>query len=51
VLQVQEPSAELSAIKVGDMITHVDGVPFSNAAEVCVDGVCWYIKHVHYTLV
>lgn len=35
VLQVQEPSTELSEIKVGEIITHVDGVPFSNAAEVC----------------
>ncbi|RCV24002.1 hypothetical protein SETIT_5G050600v2 [Setaria italica] len=33
VVKVQEPSAELSTIKVGDIITHVDGVPFSNAAE------------------
>jgi len=33
VVKVQEPSAELSEIKVGDIITHVDGVPFSNAAE------------------
>jgi S1-C subfamily serine protease len=35
VLQVQESSTELSEIKVGEIITHVDGVPFSNAAEVC----------------
>ncbi|CAL5088188.1 unnamed protein product [Urochloa decumbens] len=33
VVKVEEPSAELSEIKVGDIITHVDGVPFSNAAE------------------
>jgi hypothetical protein len=36
VLQVQESSTELSSeIKVGEIIPHVDGVPFSNAAEVC----------------
>lgn len=31
--KVEVPSAEHSEIKVGDIITHVDGVPFSNAAE------------------
>lgn len=36
VLQVEVPSAEHSEIKVGDIITHVNDVPFSSAAEVCI---------------
>uniref|UniRef100_A0A453KV66 PDZ domain-containing protein n=1 Tax=Aegilops tauschii subsp. strangulata TaxID=200361 RepID=A0A453KV66_AEGTS len=34
--KVQVPSPEHSEIKVGDIITHVDGIPFSSAAEVVV---------------
>lgn len=36
VLQVKDSSVEHSEIKVGDVITHVNGVPFSNAAEVYI---------------
>ncbi|KAF0913940.1 hypothetical protein E2562_025355 [Oryza meyeriana var. granulata] len=33
IVEKVEPSAEHSEIKIGDIITHLDGVPFSNAAE------------------
>lgn len=39
-LQIEDLSAEHSGIKVGDVITHVNGVPFSNAAEVCCVSLC-----------